>query len=277
MMRWTIEGSTLNCLAILRAPLLKYFRARMTCAPCKLSVTRTTRRQLLRWHHPCLRCYLGHVRDKSRLSPADGPGDRSREHFLKTLTGPDIITMAHCVIVHAALALFTGPGEREWRPLVFGALHSVSLQDEQNVHVLREVLERVPLLLDREGFTGTKEAREFRIDHLHTRLLLVSVADELAAKHRDKRVRIFLRLETVALRVERVARGVHADESLSVAYRGEKRLFPRRAHGGHLVGAGLDQISRREEEESIVLSQIAVEHAPILRGDDLESVLPADG
>ena len=37
MMRWTIEGSTLNCLAILRAPLLKYFRARMTCAPCKHS------------------------------------------------------------------------------------------------------------------------------------------------------------------------------------------------------------------------------------------------
>src|SRR5262245_54683523 len=122
---------------------------------------------LFLWHHPCLRRYLAYVCDKVRLSSSSGPGDRSREHFPKTLARPDILTMAHCVIVHAALAFFTRPGEREWRPVVFGALHSVSIQDEQNVDVLREVLQRVPLLLDCEVFTRTKEAREFRINNLY--------------------------------------------------------------------------------------------------------------
>jgi hypothetical protein len=48
-----------------------------------------------------------------------------------------------------------------------------------------------------------------------------------------------------------------------------------RAHGRVLVGADLGQIPSREEEKCVVLSQIAVEDAPILRGDDLEVLYPA--
>jgi hypothetical protein len=56
---------------------------------------------LLSWrHHPCLRRYLGDVRDKCRLSPVRGPDDCSGEHFLKTFTRPDILTVAHRVMVH---------------------------------------------------------------------------------------------------------------------------------------------------------------------------------
>jgi hypothetical protein len=44
--------------------------------------------------------------------------------------------------------------------------------------------------------------------------------------------------------------------------------------GRHLVGAGLGQISGREEEKCVVSSQIAVEDAAILRGDDLEAAGP---
>ena len=101
------------------------------------------------------------------------------------------------------------------------------------------------------------------------------MADELAAEHRDKRVWVRLRLETAAFRVKRVAGGMHADESFSFADREEKGLLPPRTHGRHLVDAGLGQIPRREEEESIVLSQIAVKNSPILRCDDLEVVFLA--
>src|SRR4029079_14412314 len=90
-------------------------------------------------HYPCLRRYLGHVRDERCINPARGPNDRYREHFLKTLTRPDIVTVAHRVIVHAALTLLTGPCEWERWPIVFGALHSVSLQYQENMDVRGEV------------------------------------------------------------------------------------------------------------------------------------------
>ena len=57
---------------------------------------------------------------------------------------------------------------------------------------------------------------------------------------------------------------------------GSRRVAPPslRADGRHLVGAGLGQISGREEEKCVVSSQIAVEDAAILRGDDLEAAGP---
>ena len=97
----------------------------------------------------------GHVRDRRRTSPARGPDDRSRKHLLKTLTRPDIVTVTHRVIVHADRALFADPRERKRRALVFGAPHSARLEHEQDVDVLREVLERIPFLFDGEGFIGT--------------------------------------------------------------------------------------------------------------------------
>jgi hypothetical protein len=38
--------------------------------------------------------------------------------------------------------------------------------------------------------------------------------------------------------------------------------------------ACLDQNPNREEEECVVLTQIAIEHAPILRSDDIKTVCP---
>jgi hypothetical protein len=47
-----------------------------------------------------------------------------------------------------------------------------------------------------------------------------------------------------------------------------------RAHGRSVISSGLGQIPSREEEECVVLGQIAIEDVPILRGDDVETVYP---
>jgi hypothetical protein len=67
---------------------------------------------------------------------------------------------------------------------------------------------------------------------------------------------------------------MNAEESLSTPDRGEQRFFPSRAHGRGVIGACLSQIPSREEQESLVLSQITIEYGAILRGDDVETVCP---
>ena len=135
-------------------------------------------------------------------------------------------------------------------------------------------MERVPFLLDGEVFTKALKAGELRINDLHARLLLASVADELTAKHRDIRVRLLLCLEALSLRMECVARRMDPDKPRSGPDRSEQRLFPLRAHGWGIVSADLSQIPSREEEECVVLSQVAVEDVPILRSNDVEAVYP---
>jgi hypothetical protein len=107
-----------------------------------------------------------------------------------------------------------------------------------------------------------RSSREGRIDDAHTRLLLASMTDELSAQHCDKRVWVRPLLETVPLRMKRVARRMHTNESPSFTDCGEKGLLPQRAHRRHPVSAGLREVPRRVEGESIVLSQIAVETRP---------------
>src|SRR5207237_1160926 len=100
-----------------------------------------------------------------RLRGARRPGYRSREHLLEALARPHVVAVAHGVEIDPALALAARPGERERRPPVLGILHSVGLEDEQNMDVLGEVLEPVPFLLDLEAFVRAEEAGELRIGH----------------------------------------------------------------------------------------------------------------
>jgi hypothetical protein len=65
---------------------------------------------------------------------------------------------------------------------------------------------------------------------------------------------------------------MNADESFSIPNRCEQRFFPARAHGRGIVGACIGQIPSREEEERVVLTQISIEHTPILRSDHIETV-----
>jgi hypothetical protein len=86
--------------------------------------------------------------------------------------------------------------------------------------------------------------------------LLASVAEELATKHRDIWVRLLLRLETVSLRVECVARRMDTDKPLSTADFCEQRLLPLNAYGRVVISTGLEQISSRKKEECVVSSQV---------------------
>lgn len=61
--------------------------------------------------------------------------------------------MSHGIEVDAALALLAGPGDRVWWTPIVGIVHPLGVKNEQDVDVLREVLERVPFFLDGEGFT----------------------------------------------------------------------------------------------------------------------------
>jgi hypothetical protein len=68
---------------------------------------------------------------------------------------------------------------------------------------------------------------------------------------------------------------MNADKSSSVPNRCEQRFLPAGAHGRGVVGACLGQIPSGEEEECVVLTQIAIEHAPILRSYNIETVCPS--
>jgi hypothetical protein len=68
---------------------------------------------------------------------------------------------------------------------------------------------------------------------------------------------------------------MNADKSFSVPNRCEQRFLPAGAHGRGVVGACLGQIPSGEEEECVVLTQIAIEHAPILRSYNIETVCPS--
>src|SRR5438105_6455921 len=184
--------------------------------------------------------------------------------------------MADRIVINAALSLLTGPGEREWRAPVLGIAHPFGLEYEQDVDVRRKILERIPFLRNLEAFGQPPKTRELRIHHLHARLLLASVTDELAAEHRDIRICPYLRFECTSLRMKRVAGGVDPDEALAGPYRGDERLLPRRAHGRMPVSTGLGQVPGREEEERIGLGKVAVKGASILRDDDPEAVALPD-
>src|SRR4029079_18221024 len=94
-----------------------------------------------------------------------------------------------------------------------------------NVVVLREVLERIPLLRKHQVFIQTPQSGKVCIDDRNMALLLASMAKELATKHRDVGVRPLLRLEAASLRVECVACRMDADKSLATANFCEQRLF----------------------------------------------------
>ena len=146
------------------------------------------------------------------------------------------------------------------------------------MEVVAVVLERVPLLGHVEALARSGGAGELRVGADHARLLLLAVADELAADHQQVGIVLVAeRLEAVLARLGRmegIRRGVAADEALPALDGVEEGCLALGGHGRVLVGARRGQDAGRVEEERVELRQVLLgEDSAVLGVGDFPVVL----
>jgi hypothetical protein len=171
--------------------------------------------------------------------------------------------MSHRIEVDSAFTFLADLGDRVWWTPTVRIVHTIGIKNEQNVDVYH-------FFLDGEAFSPALKAKKDRIHDFHASLLLASMTKEFTSKHRNIWVQPLLRLVRFSIRVECVA-PMNAENpfpSLRAMRLSRARSWP------GCCRACLDQIPSREEEECVVLTQVAIEHAPILRSDDIETVCP---
>ena len=144
-------------------------------------------------------CDLGSIRCQVGIAIAGRPPEAAEDDLVEEWFRPDILPMGERCIEDSALAMLACPRCRKSRTLVAGTLHALRLLNQDHMQVGREVLQRVPFLVQSKGGAELADAGEVAIGHAHRRLLLRAVLDEFTAKHGDIRIDVFLALIDVAL------------------------------------------------------------------------------
>src|SRR5436190_9931147 len=91
---------------------------------------------------------------------AERPFDSADEDFLEDGIGPHVFTMAHGGKPDATLAFPARPGGGIRRALILDAVHGRRVNHREHVDVRREILERIPLLLECELGSHIFKARK---------------------------------------------------------------------------------------------------------------------
>src|SRR5688572_29236653 len=201
------------------------------------------------------RCF-GDVGLGVELGFVGGPGETGEGYFLEEGVGPDVFSVAHGGVEDTALAVGLGPGGGVGGALVhgvagLGGVHGGRVLDEDDVEVVGEVHEVVPLFLE-GGVFEVFEAGEVFGGDLHAGLELGPVAGEFAADHFDvggadvlvldvaDEFRLFVDgLVAVVGAVEGVGCAVEADEAFAGGDVVEEDLLAVGRHGGALVVLGV--------------------------------------
>ena len=123
------------------------------------------------------------------VDESHGPGETAGQHVLKEGIGPDILAMAHAGVEDPAFALIPGPGGGIGRALILDALHGGRVLEQEDVHILPEVLQGIPFLMQVKAGPQFFHAREFRVDHRIFCHLLGPMFDELRPQQADVAVR----------------------------------------------------------------------------------------